>query len=289
VGAAGLASSSEALAGRRDRDLDRRLAEFDSREQRLDQRLHPLRELVGALDGSGPDPDLAEFLVQGVRATYAYGDLGTLPLDDQGDPRVQQRLGRAALGMARSLRGLAERLEVLPPGRWEMLDRALFSDRPRLDHLMTQIVDEAGSLGVSPGVVRQLDRTLRRQAFRMEQHSSRSVMEDLVDRFRRLERSVHAADDPFDPVRAATPDETRRAWSATGGAALPPMASVADRQDVALGAMLLGVGLVSGVLLVASFLLTEGFSLICVCVSVPMLVGCVMLIAAGVLLMLGGE
>lgn len=286
VGAGALALPLDALAGV-DGEVARLLARIDRRCARVAERLSPLREVFIAaipLEEQG----IYEHALGAILSTVVYGELSAVRPKRQSHPAIQARIADAAARIAVGLREVVGFLERIGPARWTELHESLFADRARLNGLLDRVMSEVSDAGLPPGAVRQLDGSARRLAFQMESQGSATALFELVEQFRRLEASVARSADPFEPVRAATPGAL--ATELADGGQAPPDASAPEvdnhSRDVALGALLLGVGVVGAGLYVAASIATGGYLIWCVCISAPLLIGLVMVIMGGVLLLM---
>lgn len=285
VGVGALALPLDAFAGADD-EVRRVLARVDRHVGRVVERMRPLRELlISVLPAE--DQGIIGHAQRAILASVVYGEISAVRPARQSHPSIQARIAQAALDMAGGLREVVGFLERIGPDRWAEIQGTLFADRARLNHLLGRISDEVSDAGLPPGAVRQLDNTARRLAFRMEERGAQPEIGEIIDQFRRLEATVQAAADPMEPVRAATPaslnDEVDAApASASGGAEAP-------NRDMALGALLLGVGVVGAGLYVVAAIATGGYLVWCVCVSIPLVLGLGLVLAAGVMLLMGDK
>jgi hypothetical protein len=275
VAAGALATAGPALAApERGSTLAGRI---DERQRRLGARVAPFGPMVPDLAGP-EDGGLFADLQAAASALVAYGSVHGVSEAQVADAAVQQRLHKACVDAGRSLRSVAGRLEALSSERVAELHASLFADPGWSRRTMDAIRAEVSSMGIAPKVRDQLMRTVERVAFRMERQGTASVLDDLLERFRRAEarigaradKRVEAARDPeIDDLPLRSPDE--------------------DKADQALGAVLLGLGLTTGGVLLVGIASTSGFLALCICVSVPMLVATILLLSASARAFAGGK
>jgi hypothetical protein len=287
---AGVLLPSGALAARGEDPVERVLRRIERRSARIEARMAPARAHVPAVDGAEGDAGFYDALRDAMVASLVYAEIGRLPVEDQVHPRVQDALWGAAEGMGRSMRLLAGRLESMDAERWAALEGATARNDDQLDVLADAVVAEVDQLGLPPVAARQLDKTVRERVFEVRQRGLRRTVEGLVGRFRKTEASVARSADPFDAVRLATPPEASARVGRRGGGALSGGGRMraTGGADAALGALLLGIGAVGLVMLVIGTVGSGVGWIACLCVSVPLVAGTILVLAAGIALVSGG-
>ena len=240
---------------------------IDERQARVHARIAPFSTVAPGFDGA-PDQELFAGLVAAAKALTAYGTVHGLDESEVSDPGVQQRLQAACTDMARSMRQVATRLETMPGEQVQRLHGALFEDPTAAKATIDVIRSEVASMGIAPKVRKQLTNTVERVAFRMERQGTQSVLDDVLERFRRADERVSAREDRV--ADRATPDDDD----------LPLRSPHEGKNDTALGILLLGMGLTTGGMLVTGIGASSGFLLVCICVSVPMLIATILLLVA---------
>jgi hypothetical protein len=311
VAGAGVLIPSGALAGRGVDRVERAVRRITRIRERIHTRLAPARAHVPPPEGGEPDRHFVEQLGAAGVAAAVYAEASRLSAEEQADPRMQQELWGAAEDMGRAVRAVADRFDDLDDDRWQALDDVVVREEASLDLIAAAIDAEMEALDLPQRSRRQLTETVRRQHFEVRQRGLKATMRQLLDRTRKVERLVARHADPLDALRTAAapaaseggpqrsaPAHELRA-SSPGSAAAAPLdpgspddldhpARSRGSADVAIGALLLGLGIAGVVLLIASSMVTSGFTLLCLCVSIPLLCGSIICLAAGVTLISEG-
>ena len=301
---AAVAMPGEAQAGPLD-TIERYLRRASHRQERLVARVAPLIENVFDPLRSLLPPGTLQSLFGALQGLMEYASLHELNQEQQLDPRVQQRITATAAGFGAAATALADAIEHLGDEMLCRIHALLNSGEDSGSGVLAEVFSEIDMLDLPRAARRQLDRSARQTYFDLCRGGRIHATRRVVSRFRRLQRTVANAQDPTSLLSTGTvqraafaEDPPHRSSSHAGTKASPGDSLSGDAsetsyepltrgQQIALGALLLGLGLAGIGALILGAGISGGWALLCVCVGVPLIVSCVALLAGGVVLLAG--
>lgn len=298
----GILIPSDAWAANGEQRIRRIFDRIERRKARIQTRMAPARELVPGPNGAERDEAFYDDVRDVLFASLTYAELGELSPEEQVHPAVQARLWGAADDMGRGMSSIGRRMERIDDARWAELDAVARDNDSGLDAVSDAVIGEVHQLGLPPRSTQRLSATLRQLMFNVRQRGLRNPIEGMLGDLRRLEGSVSRQSDPMEAARVATPDEAHRhsealhtasaRWSTTATLTEGKLSAgggkrLSNGASRALGALLLGIGVVGVVALIVGVGATSGYLVACLCISIPLALGTLLCLTAGILLLAG--